>query len=137
MKQSVYVRLYHSKREHTILLYYISAYNVAISKITYIRLIGGNCNTIVSIVILAFQTLALTGHTLIDTHISSGCYILLYLEFLICKPKQNNYLQLFLRQTSNISRYDIWRQRCVMHRLQFDFHCKKVANKMIFLSVNY
>lgn len=35
MKQSVYVRMYHSKREHTILLDYISAYYIAISKIAY------------------------------------------------------------------------------------------------------
>lgn len=35
MKQSVYVRMYHSKREHTILLDYISAYYIAVSKIAY------------------------------------------------------------------------------------------------------
>jgi hypothetical protein len=35
MKQSVCVRMYHSKQEHTILLDFISAYYVAISKIAY------------------------------------------------------------------------------------------------------
>lgn len=59
MKQSVYVRMYHSKREHTILLDYISAYYIAISKIAY----GLNKTTAILpclFFILAFPTMPAT-----------------------------------------------------------------------------